>query len=127
VRVGSRWSVSPLAWVRNDLLEVVEELDGAAAEAGVGDLEQVAVLGVLSVVVLVFWFGTLVGGGVLILTGTLLLPRRPIPGCVLTTIGCLAGVVPTIWTLIVPVMPVALVIASAKQAAAATDKETTPS
>ena len=50
-----------------------------------------------------------------------------ISGCVLTTIGCLAGVVPTIWTLIVPVMLVALVIASAKQAAAAMDKETTPS
>ena len=76
---------------------------------------------------LVFWFGTLVGGGILVLTGTLLLPRRPIPGCILTTIGCLAGVVPTIWTLIVPVMLVALVIASAKQAAAAMDKETTPS
>ena len=76
---------------------------------------------------LVFWFGTLVGGGILVLTGTLLLPRRPIPGCILTTIGCLAGVVPTIWTLIVPVMLVALVIASAKQAAAAVDKETTPS
>jgi hypothetical protein len=42
----------------------------------------------------IFWFGTLVGGGILVLTGTLLLPRRPIPGCVLTTIGCLAGVVP---------------------------------
>jgi hypothetical protein len=76
---------------------------------------------------LVFWFGTLVGGGILILTGTLLLPRRPIPGCLLTTIGCLAGVLPTMWTLIVPVMLVALVIASAKQAAAALDTETTPS
>lgn len=76
---------------------------------------------------LVFWFGTLVGGGILVLTGTLLLPRRPIPGCLLTTIGCLAGVLPTMWTLIVPVMLVVLVIASAKQAAAALDTETTPS
>jgi hypothetical protein len=75
---------------------------------------------------LVFWFDTLVGGGILVLIGTLLLPRRPIPGCVLTTAGCLAGVIPTIWALIVPVMLVALVIASAKQAAAATDKETRP-
>ena len=75
---------------------------------------------------LLFWFGTLVGGGLLVVTGTLLLPRRPVPGCVLTTIGCLAGVAPTMWTLIVPVMLVALVIASAKQAAAALDKETRP-
>mgnify|MGYP006337290563 CR=1 FL=1 len=74
---------------------------------------------------LVFWFGTLVGGGILVLAGTLVLPRRPIPGFVLTTIGCLAGVLPTIWTLIVPVMLVVLVIASAKQAAASMD-ETTP-
>jgi len=35
-------------------------------------------------------------------------------------------VVPTIWTLVVPVMLVVLVIASAKQAAAAVDKETRP-
>jgi len=76
---------------------------------------------------LVFWFGTLVGGGVLILIGTLLLPRRPIPGCVLTAIGCLLGMVPTSWTLVVPVMLVVLVILTAKQAAAAVDKGTTPS
>jgi hypothetical protein len=75
---------------------------------------------------LAFWFGTLVGGGILVLTGTLLAPRRPVPGCVLTTIGCLAGVLPTMWTLIVPVMLLALVIVSARQAARSLD-ETTPS
>ena len=75
---------------------------------------------------LAFWFGTLVGGGILVLTGTLLLPRKPIPGCVLTTIGCVAGVVATMWTLVVPVMLVALVIASAKQAEAAVNKKATP-
>ena len=74
---------------------------------------------------LVFWFGTLVGGGILVLTGTLLLPNRPIPGFVLTTIGCLAGVVPTLWTVIVPVMLLALVIASARRAAAI-EAKTTP-
>ena len=66
---------------------------------------------------LAFWFGTLVGGGILVLAGTFLLPRKPIPGVVLTTIGCLAAVVPTMWTLIVPVMLLALVIGSAKRAA----------
>jgi len=74
---------------------------------------------------LAFWFGTLVGGGILVLTGTLLLPRRPVPGCVLTSIGCLAGVVPTLWTLIMPMMLLALMIVSAKQAARSLD-ETTP-
>ena len=72
-----------------------------------------------------FWFGTLVGGGLLILSGTLLLPRRPTPGFILTTIGCVAGLLPTVWTLVVPVMLVALVIATAKQAAAARDNEIT--
>src|SRR5262245_7193416 len=76
---------------------------------------------------LVFWFGSLVGGGILILTGTLLQPRRPRPGFVLTTIGCVAGILPTIWTLIVPVLLVVLVIASGKQASASLGKETTPS
>jgi hypothetical protein len=49
-----------------------------------------------------FWFGTLVGGGVLVLTGTLLLPRRSVTGCVLTTIGCVAGLMPTMSTVVAP-------------------------
>lgn len=73
-----------------------------------------------------FWFGTLVGGGVLILAGTLLLPRRPIPGFVLTAIGCVAGLLPTVWTVVVPVLLVVLIIVTAKQAAAAVDQGTTP-
>lgn len=73
-----------------------------------------------------FWFGTLVGGGVLVLTGTLLLPRKPDTGCVLTAIGCVAGLLPTMWTVVVPLMLVALAIATAKRAAAAVDRETTP-
>jgi hypothetical protein len=65
-----------------------------------------------------FWFGTLVGGGVLVLVGTLLLPRRPVPGCVLTTLGCVLGLLPTMWTVVVPLLLVALAIASARKAAA---------
>lgn len=68
---------------------------------------------------LLFWFGTLVGGGVLILVGTLLLPRRPRAGFVLTTIGCAAGLLPTSWTVIVPVLLVVLIVASGRRAAAA--------
>ena len=73
-----------------------------------------------------FWFGTLVGGGVLVLTGTLLQPRKPVTGCVLTVIGCVAGLLPTMWTVVVPLLLVALAIATVKRAAAAADRETRP-
>jgi hypothetical protein len=65
-----------------------------------------------------FWFPTLVGGGALIVVGTLLLPRRPVVACVVTTLGALAGIVPTMWTLVVPALLVTLIIVSIKQAAA---------
>jgi hypothetical protein len=61
---------------------------------------------------LLFWFPTLVGGGVLILAGTLLLPRRPTLGAALTVAGCLAGLLPTMWTLIVPVLLIVLAVTS---------------
>jgi hypothetical protein len=73
-----------------------------------------------------FWFPTLVGGGVLVTAGTLLLPRKPIPGLLLTVVGSLAGILPTMWTLIVPVLLVLLVVASARQARASTEQEATP-
>ena len=73
-----------------------------------------------------FWFPTLVGGGALLVTGTLVLPRSPTLGCVLTTVGALAGILPTMWTLVVPVLLVVLVIVSAKQAAAAVKSGATP-
>jgi hypothetical protein len=66
-----------------------------------------------------FWFGTLVGGGVLILVGTLLLSRRPTLGAVLTVIGCVAGLLPTLWTVVVPVLLLALAVAATRRAAAA--------
>jgi len=68
---------------------------------------------------LLFWFGTLVGGGALVLVGTLLLPRRPRQGFVLTTIGAAMGLLPTSWTVIVPVMLVVLIVATGRRAAAA--------
>lgn len=65
---------------------------------------------------LVFWFGTLVGGGLLILVGALLGPRRPRLGAVLTVMGCILGVIPTAWTVIVPVLLAGLMIATLRQA-----------
>jgi hypothetical protein len=61
---------------------------------------------------LLFWFPTLVGGGALILAGTLLLPKRPTLGAVLTVAGCIAGMLPTMWTLIVPVLLIVLAVTS---------------
>ena len=53
--------------------------------------------------------------------GTLLLPRKPVAGCVLTTIGCVAGLLPTMWTIVVPLILVALAIATFKQVTAGVD------
>ena len=72
-----------------------------------------------------FWFPTLVGGGVLVVVGTLVLPRSPILGCVLTTTGALAAILPTMWTLVVPVLLVLLVVLSIRQATAAPGGGTT--
>lgn len=67
----------------------------------------------------VFWFGTLVGGGALILVGTYLLPQRPIAGGVLTGLGCLAGLPPTMWTVVVPLLHITLAVAAASRTARA--------
>ena len=73
-----------------------------------------------------FWFGTLVGGGVLIVVGTVLLPRKPTAGGLLTVIGCLAGLLPTMWTIVVPVLLMALAVVAAQRATAAPQRENAP-
>ena len=73
-----------------------------------------------------FWFGTLVGGGAMILVGTVLLPRKPVVGGVLTVIGCLAGLLPTMWTIVVPILLLALAIAAAQRATAEAQHESAP-
>ena len=74
---------------------------------------------------LAFWFGTLVGGGVLLLAGTLLIPTRPRLGCALTTAGCAAGLLPTMWTVVVPVLLVVLATVCLQRAAALRRAHTT--
>ena len=64
-----------------------------------------------------FWLPTLVGGGALVIAGTLVLSRRPRLGGVLTCSGCVLGILPTMWTLVVPVLLLVLAVACAKQAA----------
>ena len=64
-----------------------------------------------------FWLPTLVGGGALIIVGTLVHSRRPGLGCVLTCAGCVLGILPTMWTLIVPVLLILLAVVCAQQTA----------
>lgn len=70
-----------------------------------------------------FWFPTAVGGGLLVVAGTLLRSRRPIPGFVLTVIGCVVGIPPTLWTVIVPMLLITLIIVSAKHTAELTGSQ----
>ena len=58
---------------------------------------------------LLFWFGTLVGGGVVILVGQAV-RRRPGLSCGLVVTGAFAGAMATMWTLVVPVLAAAVVI-----------------
>ena len=73
-----------------------------------------------------FWFPTLVGGGALVVAGTLLLPRSPRLGRALTTVGALAGILPTMWTMVMPVLLVVLIV-RANQTVVVTEGEMTPS
>ena len=66
-----------------------------------------------------FWFPTLVGGGVLIIVGTLVASRRPTLGFLLTCLGCFVGIVPTMWTVLVPILLVVLLVSRARQLGAA--------
>lgn len=59
---------------------------------------------------LAFWFGTLVGGGVLILGGVALTERRPSAGRTMVVVGALAGMLPTMWTLVVPALLITLLV-----------------
>ena len=71
---------------------------------------------------LAFWLVFLVGGGAIVLIGTFALGSRPVPSAALTTIGALAGAVAVFWSVIVPVLAVALALLSivrSRRAAAA--------
>ncbi len=62
----------------------------------------------------VFWFVTLCGGGTLVLLGSFVLTR---PGWALAAVvlGCLMGMIATLWTLLLPVAALTLVILSILQ------------
>jgi hypothetical protein len=71
---------------------------------------------------LAFWFGTLVGGGSLILVGSVLRTRFARVGPVLVLTGCVVAIVPTMWTIVVPLLLLALLVLTAREAAAEADR-----
>jgi hypothetical protein len=59
---------------------------------------------------LLFWIPTLWGGGVLILIGTFRAAVPTMLSAVLVTAGALVGLLPSAWTLVMPVLSIALVV-----------------
>jgi hypothetical protein len=57
-----------------------------------------------------FWFGSLCGGGTLILVGTFALWRRTWLSFSLTALGSTAVVIATMWTIILPLVAALLVV-----------------
>ncbi|MFC5175805.1 hypothetical protein [Nocardioides taihuensis] len=74
-----------------------------------GVAETVAHLGD-TVAARVFWSGTLLGGGALVLVGAVLWPRHPRVGFALVTIGAVIGMLPTAWTLVLPVLGITVIV-----------------
>jgi hypothetical protein len=56
-----------------------------------------------------FWFGSLCGGGVLILLSTLRLQSRPRLSLVLLILGAFAASLATAWTLVLPLLAMLLI------------------
>jgi hypothetical protein len=78
------------------------------------------VMGVLEVVThrdgtavgLLFWGGSLLGGGALVLAGTVLQPPHRATGLALVTIGTVLGINATLWTVLVPAFAVFVLVRS---------------
>jgi hypothetical protein len=75
------------------------------ADASRGDDARVALLPV----------GVLVGGGLLVLAGTILEGVLPWPALVLTALGCGASIPAALWTVFVPLLLVGLFVLRAWQ------------
>ena len=64
-----------------------------------------------------WWSLSLIGGGTLVLLGSFVIKPAGV-GFALVAVGCLLGIVATAWTLLIPVLAMALVILSAIRASA---------
>lgn len=63
-----------------------------------------------------FWGLSLLGGGILVLAGVWLWPSRPGPALALVIIGTLAGLNATVWTLVMPLLGIAVVVLAVRDA-----------
>jgi hypothetical protein len=61
---------------------------------------------------LLFWGGSLVGGGALVLAGALLADARRPLGLTLLTVGAALGMNATLWTILIPVFAVLVLVRS---------------
>ncbi len=61
------------------------------------------------------WSTTLVGGGALVLLGLALTTRRPPVARALVCVGSLLGILVTTWTVVVPVLAVAVVFLTLRE------------
>jgi hypothetical protein len=59
---------------------------------------------------LAFWFLSLWAGGALILICTFVITQRPWLSLTLVAIGCLTSTIATMWTLILPILAIALLV-----------------
>ena len=66
-----------------------------------------------------FWFGTLVGGGTLILLGILVFRDRPRLYARLVIVGCVAGILATVWTIVVPLLALTVVVLTLQRTSSA--------
>jgi hypothetical protein len=58
----------------------------------------------------VFWMSFLIGGFVLLLAGLLLANRSRSLAAALISLGAIAGAIPTVWTIVIPLAAIALVV-----------------
>jgi hypothetical protein len=63
-----------------------------------------------------FWFPALCGGGVLVLLGVFRVVSPAWASIGLVTVGALAGALATVWTIVVPVLALALIALVAERA-----------
>lgn len=56
-----------------------------------------------------FWFASLIGGGVLVLFGTLRSESQPRISLVALVLGAIAGCMATVWTILIPLLAILLV------------------
>lgn len=70
---------------------------------------------------LAFWFLSLCGGGALILIGTFVVTQRRWLSSTLVAVGCAAGSIATMWTLILPMLALALLVLTMLRPSAAED------